>query len=325
MRISSLVLSLATLLGLAACTSTPVEVAESRQDVICTWGEDQFDLCRFDSQEAMVEALLAEMTLDEKIGQMTMSIWHNNVTPEVIRDENIGAIIHTEGPVPGPKPADWVAKLDEFQQRALETRLGIPLLIGVDAVHGQNTFEGAVIFPHNIGMGATRNMDLVRQAAEITAIEVAGTGFNWTFSPCIATPQHEHWGRVYEGFTEDRDLTVRATIAAVRGCRIMWNRSRTSPSTWRSSHCRSIFQSMIWRAVATQRSIRGTAVHSQHGVGGYIALFPPAHRISPRARRRQQRAGDVCYFRLRNTVARRADARMHESRSMALICLHIVD
>jgi beta-glucosidase len=84
-------------------------------------------------------------------------------------------------------------------------------------VHGQNTFEGAVIFPHNIGMAATRNLALIRRAAEITAEEVAGTGFNWTFSPCIAMPQHEHWGRVYEGYTEDRDLTTAAVIASVQG------------------------------------------------------------------------------------------------------------
>jgi beta-glucosidase len=87
----------------------------------------------------------------------------------------------------------------------------------VDAVHGQNTFEGAVIFPHNIGMAATRNMSLIKQAAQITALEVAGTGFNWTFSPCIAMPQHEHWGRVYEGYTEDRDLTTAAVIASIAG------------------------------------------------------------------------------------------------------------
>jgi beta-glucosidase len=157
------------------------------------------------------------MTLDEKIGQMTQSVWHNNVSPEIVRDKRIGSIIHTEGPTPGPDAIDWINKFNEFQRKALETRLGIPLLIAVDAVHGQNTFEGAVIFPHNIGMASTRNMSLVKQAAQITALETAGTGFNWTFSPCIAMPQHEHWGRVYEGFTEDRDLTTQAVIASVEG------------------------------------------------------------------------------------------------------------
>ena len=117
----------------------------------------------------MMAALLQEMTLDEKIGQMTQSVWHNNVSPEIIRDKTIGSIIHTQGPTPGPDAMDWINKFNEFQSRALETRLGIPLLIAVDAVHGQNTFEGAVIFPHNIGMAATRNMSLIKQAAQITA------------------------------------------------------------------------------------------------------------------------------------------------------------
>ncbi len=119
--------------------------------------------------------------------------------------------------MPGQSVSSWVDRFDKFQREAIRTRLGIPLLIGVDAVHGQNTYDGAVIFPHNIGMAATRNMDLIRHAAEITAIEVAGTGFNWTFSPCIAMPQHEHWGRVYEGYSEDRDLTMAAVSASVRG------------------------------------------------------------------------------------------------------------
>lgn len=202
---------------LAGCSSYPVKTPEKTADVICEWGEQKFNLCEYQTHDQMVDALLAEMTLDEKIGQMTQSVWHNKVSPEIVRDEQIGAIIHTEGPVPGESVMDWVENFDEFQRQATRTRLGIPLLIGVDAVHGQNTFEGAVIFPHNIGMAATRNMGLIQRAAEITAIEVAGTGFNWTFAPCIAMPQHEHWGRVYEGFSEDRDLTIAATSAAVRG------------------------------------------------------------------------------------------------------------
>ena len=190
---------------------------EDEIKVICEWGSQKFDLCQYQTQQEMIKALMQEMTLDEKIGQMTQSVWHNNVSPEIIRDKTIGSIIHTQGPTPGPDAMDWINKFNEFQSRALETRLGIPLLIAVDAVHGQNTFEGAVIFPHNIGMAATRNMSLIKQAAQITALEVAGTGFNWTFSPCIAMPQHEHWGRVYEGYTEDRDLTTAAVIASIAG------------------------------------------------------------------------------------------------------------
>jgi beta-glucosidase len=185
--------------------------------LICKWGTQEFDLCAYSNDDDRIAALIAEMTLDEKIGQMTQSVWHNGVTPEIIKDKAIGSIIHTEGPTPGKKAKDWQDNFDRFQAHALETRLGIPLLIAVDAVHGQNTFEGAVIFPHNIGMAATRNMPLIKAAAEVTAKETLGTGFNWTFSPCIAMPLHEHWGRVYEGFSEDRDLTIAAVEASLAG------------------------------------------------------------------------------------------------------------
>jgi beta-glucosidase len=212
---SILTMSLASLL--LSCTYSNIKTSEQTPELICKWGSQQFDLCHYDTQQKRIDALLAEMTLDEKVGQMTQSVWHNNVSPQVIQEKAIGSIIHTEGPTPGPNALDWIAKFNDFQSHALKTRLGIPLLIAVDAVHGQNTFEGAVIFPHNIGMAATRNFDLIEQAAQITALEVAGTGFNWTFSPCIAMPQHEHWGRVYEGYTEDRDLTTKAVIASIKG------------------------------------------------------------------------------------------------------------
>ncbi len=212
-----LLLPLATVVITAGCAGVAAVERDPESNIICKWGEQALDLCQYSGQEERIEALIREMNLDEKIGQMTQSVWHNKVSPRIVRARNIGSIIHTEGPTPGDAATDWIRKFNEFQSEALNTRLGIPLLIGVDAIHGQNTFEGAVIFPHNIGMAATRNMALIEQAARITAREVAGTGFNWTFSPCIAMPQHEHWGRVYEGYSQDRDLTIAATIAAVQG------------------------------------------------------------------------------------------------------------
>jgi len=207
----------AILLFSIGCANVPVIERDLTSNTICKWGRQQFDLCQYADTDMRIEALIGEMSLDEKIGQMTQSVWHNNVSPSIVREQTIGSIIHTEGPTPGAAAIDWIHTFNDFQGEALKTRLGIPLLIAVDAVHGQNTFDGAVIFPHNIGMAATRNMDLIEQAARVSAKEIAGTGFNWTFSPCIAMPQHEHWGRVYEGYTEDRDLTTAAVIASVRG------------------------------------------------------------------------------------------------------------
>ena len=112
---------------------------------------------------------------------------------------------------------DWTDMYDRYQSQALKTRLAIPLLYGVDAVHGHSNVLGAVIFPHNIGLGCTRNPRLVEQAARITAEEVRATGINWTFAPCVTVPQDIRWGRTYEGFGEAPELARTLGEAAVRG------------------------------------------------------------------------------------------------------------
>jgi beta-glucosidase len=167
--------------------------------------------------EQKVDALLKLMTLDEKIGQMSQ-IRHFEVAADALVTEKfIGSIIHTQGPNPGKTALDWQNRFVKLQKKALSTRLGIPLLFAVDAIHGQNTFEGATIFPHNIGLGATRNEKLVKEITSITAIESQATGFNWVFSPCVAIPFNEKWGRVYEAFSESTELTEKLTRASVKG------------------------------------------------------------------------------------------------------------
>lgn len=167
--------------------------------------------------EQKVEMLLKSMTLEEKIGQMTQVRHFWDIKEHDITKKLIGSVIHTQGVNPGESAEEWQQKFIKLQKEALSTRLGIPLLFGVDAVHGQNTFNGATIFPHNIGLGATRNEKLVENIAEITALESQATGFNWVFSPCIAIPFNEKWGRVYEAFSESTELTEKLTIASVKG------------------------------------------------------------------------------------------------------------
>ena len=167
--------------------------------------------------EEKVDSLLSLMTLEEKIGQMSQVRHFADVTDDDIATKFIGSVIHTAGPNPGKGAAGWQKRFITLQKKALSTRLGIPLLFGVDAIHGQNTFEGATIFPHNIGLGAAGNATLVEEAAAITAREAQATGFNWTFSPCIAIPYNEKWGRVYEGFSESTALTQKMVKASVRG------------------------------------------------------------------------------------------------------------
>ena len=167
--------------------------------------------------EKKIDSLLARMTLDEKIGQMSQVRHFDDISEDDITSKLIGSVIHTEGQLPGENASEWQAKFSRLQDKALSTRLGIPLLLGVDAVHGQNTLDGATIFPHNIGLGASGNPKLVEKAASITALESQASGFNWVFSPCIAIPYNERWGRVYEAFSESTEMTSEMTKASVIG------------------------------------------------------------------------------------------------------------
>jgi len=165
-----------------------------------------------------VEALLAQMTLDEKIGQMTQADKTAIHDGRDIRDLFLGSVLSGGDSLPVPNsPQTWAEMTDRFQTQALSTRLGIPLIYGVDAVHGDGDVKGAVLFPHNIGLGATRNPELVRRAARVTARETAGSGARWAFAPCLAVARDERWGRTYESFGESPELAETLGAAAVRG------------------------------------------------------------------------------------------------------------
>ncbi|HJR57936.1 MAG TPA: glycoside hydrolase family 3 N-terminal domain-containing protein [Vicinamibacterales bacterium] len=165
-----------------------------------------------------VADLVRQMTLDEKIGQMTQPDQQFLKDPADVESLFFGSLLSggDSDPPTNSRP-DWRAMYERLQGRALRTRLKIPLLYGVDAVHGHSNVLGAVIFPHNVGLGATRNAKLVEEIGRITAQEVRATGINWTFGPCIAVPRDERWGRTYEGFSEDPVLVAELGAAAVRG------------------------------------------------------------------------------------------------------------
>ncbi len=167
-----------------------------------------------------VEDLLQRMTLEEKIGQMTQgergSVQNSNL--EDIKTYYLGSVLSGGGSVPYPNTVEgWQNMYNAMQEMARSTRLGIPILYGVDAVHGHNNLVNAVIFPHNIGLGCTRDPELVTEITRITAMEVRASGPEWTFSPCITVPQNEFWGRTYEGFSESTTLVDSMAEAAVLG------------------------------------------------------------------------------------------------------------
>jgi beta-glucosidase len=179
--------------------------------------------CAFAQQESAttdqrVESLLAQMTLDEKIGQMVQVDMLALKNKADIQKYFLGSMLSGGSSDPADnRPETWLKAVNEYQSWALKTRLKIPLIYGIDAVHGHNNIDGAVVFPHHIGLGATHNPALVEQAEHITALEVAGTGIRWAFAPCIAVAQNERWGRTYESFGDSTELVSELGAAAVRG------------------------------------------------------------------------------------------------------------
>lgn len=194
-------LSLAILLGLAFLLGSNVASADDLTPV-----------------NRRVADLLKRMTLDEKIGQMVQADLAALKDRRDVEKYCLGSVLSGGGSDPtNNSPGAWLGVVTEVEAYALQTRLKIPLLYGVDAVHGHNNVLGAVIFPHEIGLGATGNPDLVKAAEEVTAQEVAGTGIRWAFSPCIAVSQDVRWGRCYESFGQSPALVSKLGAAAVEG------------------------------------------------------------------------------------------------------------
>ncbi|KAL8140271.1 hypothetical protein V2J09_006292 [Rumex salicifolius] len=167
--------------------------------------------------EARVKDLLSRMTLQEKLGQMTQ-IERRVATPSALKDLGVGSILSAggSGPFEQALSADWAEMVDGFQNSALESRLGIPIIYGIDAVHGNNSVYGATIFPHNVNLGATRDGDLARRIGAAMALEVRASGIHYTFAPCLAVCRDSRWGRCYESFSEDPDV-VRQMTSIVSG------------------------------------------------------------------------------------------------------------
>lgn len=162
--------------------------------------------------------LLKQMTLKEKIGQMTQVDQQFLESNSDIAKYFLGSLLSGGGSVPKQNtPSAWADMVNRYQKVALTTRLGIPIIYGVDAVHGHNNVVGATIFPHNIGLGCSNNPDLVAEIGRVTALEVAATGIHWTFAPCLAVALDYRWGRTYESFGESVELVSNLSAPAVQG------------------------------------------------------------------------------------------------------------
>jgi beta-glucosidase len=162
-----------------------------------------------------VDDLLGRMTLEEKVGQMTQAERDTVFADETpITALKLGSILSGGGSVPTPNtPEAWADMIDRFQRAALATRLHIPLLYGVDTVHGHGNLLGATVFPHNIGLGASRDPGLVREIEHVAAEETRASGPQWAFAPCICAARDDRWGRTYESFSENPALVERMETA----------------------------------------------------------------------------------------------------------------
>ncbi len=193
-----------------AATNTPEPVATDEPDIL-PYQDPALPI------DERVEDLLDRMTLDEKIGQMTL-IENGSIRPEGVTEFNLGAILSGGGGSPPENsPQAWLEMVTAYQEAALETRLGIPLLYGVDAVHGHSNVVGATIFPHNIGLGATRNPDLLYEIGRVTAVETLATGIHWDYAPVLAVARDIRWGRTYEAYAEETDLVTLLSNAYLLG------------------------------------------------------------------------------------------------------------
>jgi beta-glucosidase len=192
-----------------------------------------------------VDILMSQMSLAEKIGQMIQveqtaifddefrTLTENpqmtwipvtNISPDDVSTYAIGSFLtggdsfpYTGKNVQSCTPKDWADMYDTLQKKALASRLMIPMIYAADTVHGFGNLQGGTMFPHNIGLGATRDADLVKRIAQITAIESTACGVDWTFSPCLTVPQDDRWGRVYEGYSEDPALVSQLGVAYING------------------------------------------------------------------------------------------------------------
>jgi beta-glucosidase len=173
--------------------------------------------------EARIEALLGQLTLEQKVAQMVQADIRY-ITPDEVRRNRIGSLLNGGGAFPADNKhaviADWVALADRFYDASMDTSQGgvaIPIIWGTDAVHGHNNVLGATLFPHNIGLGAMRDPDLIQRIGEATATEVAVTGIDWTFAPTVAVVRDGRWGRAYEGYSDRPDVVREYAARMVQG------------------------------------------------------------------------------------------------------------
>ena len=213
---------LAVVLLLTACQTGQIKPQKVVIDP-ANWPLNTPVVTRDPAMEQRISELMMNMTLEEKVGQIIQADIAS-VTPDEVRKFNLGSILNGGGSAPDGDlrntPASWLALADEYWEASTDTSdggLGIPLIWGTDAVHGHSNVVGATLFPHNIGLGAANDPDLMYEIGRITALEMMTTGLDWTFAPTLAVVRNDRWGRTYEGFSEDPAIVVAYAPRIIEG------------------------------------------------------------------------------------------------------------
>lgn len=221
---TSLACGLAALLTLASCAEhSEIQTTQSQVQTTDIWPRIVSEVKPDSEIERQVSDLLARMTLEQKVAQMIQPEIRD-ITIEDMRKYGFGSYLNGGGAFPNNNkhatPADWITLAEQMYQASVDDAIdgiNIPTMWGTDAVHGHNNVIGATLFPHNIGLGAANNPELIEKIAQITATEVMVTGIDWVFAPTVATVRDDRWGRTYEGYSEDPDIVKSYAGAIVKG------------------------------------------------------------------------------------------------------------
>ncbi len=213
---SKLIVCIMIISILAGCQSTDSTKAKTSTQPAESTASATTKVSQDTSVDNKVKELLDKMTLDEKVGQLIQAA-RDDFYPGDVKTYFIGSVLSGGGSQPGQgTKEDWLTMCKEYQDAAKSTRLGIPIIYGIDAVHGHNTVNGAVIFPHNIGLGAANDPELMTEIGNVTAQELITSGINWNFAPCIAVARDERWGRIYESYSESPDIVSSLSVPYIK-------------------------------------------------------------------------------------------------------------
>ncbi|CAI0442258.1 unnamed protein product [Linum tenue] len=225
-----------------------------------------------------IKDLMSRMKLEEKIGQMAQ-LDRLSATPEIMRTYSIGSVLSGGGstPLPDATAKDWIDMINGFQKGSVSSRLGIPMIYGIDAVHGHNNVYNATIFPHNVGLGATRQVDpdLVKRIGAATALEARATGIPYVFAPCIAVCRDPRWGRCYESYSEDPKV-VREMTEIIPGLQgdIPSNSRRGVPYVIPKNKVAACAKHFVGDGGTTKGANENNTVIDRHGL---LSIHMPAY------------------------------------------------